>query len=50
VLTARSLGQAQYTAVGFRYMFLICLAGGIVSLVAAFLMKETLQNREGPNG
>jgi len=26
---------------------LICLAGGIVSLVAAFMMKETLQYREG---
>ena len=46
VLTARSLGQAQYTAVGFRYMFLICLAGSIVSLVAAFMMKETLQYRK----
>ncbi len=46
VLTARSLGQAQYTAVGFRDMFWICLAGGVVSLAAAFMVKETLQNTE----
>jgi MFS family permease len=47
VLTAQGLGQAQYTAAGFRYMFLICLTGGIISLAAAFMIKETLQNTEG---
>jgi sugar phosphate permease len=46
VLTARSLGQGQYTTVGFRYMFLICLAGAAISLAAAFIMKETLHNTE----
>jgi sugar phosphate permease len=42
VLTARSLDQGQYTADGFRYMFLICLAGAVLSLAAALIMKETL--------
>ncbi len=47
VLTSRSLGQGQYTIVGFRTMFLICLAGAAISLAAAFIMKETLHNAEG---
>ena len=42
VLTAESHAQGQYALVGFRYMFLICLAGALLSLVASFLMKETL--------
>ncbi len=46
VLTSRSLGQGQYTTAGFRYMFLICLAGAAISLAAAFIMKETLHNTE----
>lgn len=47
VLTARSLGPGQYTTVGFRYMFLICLAGAVISLAAASVMKETLHDAEG---
>ena len=47
VLTARSLGLARYTTAGFRDMFWICLAGGVVSLAAALVMKETLQKTEG---
>ena len=46
VLTARSLGQGQYTTVGFQHMFLISLAGAVISLAAAFIMKETLHNVE----
>ena len=46
VLTARSLDQGQYTTIGFRNMFLICLAGAVLSLAAAFIMKETLHNVE----
>jgi len=46
VLTALSHGQGQYTTAGFRYMFLICLAAAALSLVAAFLMKETLHVTE----
>ena len=47
VLTAQSLDQGQYTTAGFRHMFLICLAGAVLSLVAAFLIKETLHSTEG---
>ena len=42
VLTAGSNVQGQYALIGFRYMFLICLASALVSLVASFFMKETL--------
>ena len=42
VLTAQSHGQTQYATVGYRYMFLICLAGATLSLVAAVFLKETL--------
>jgi MFS family permease len=43
VLTAQSNGQAVYATVGYRYMFLICLAAATLSLVAAIFMKETLE-------
>jgi MFS family permease len=42
VLTAQSQAQNSYATVGYRYMFLICLAGAALSLAAALLMKETL--------
>ena len=42
VLTAQSHGQKLYTPLGFQYMFLICLAGATLSLVAAAAIKETL--------
>jgi MFS family permease len=45
VLTAGSHAQGQYTVVSFRYMFLICLTGALVSLAASFFMKETLQKK-----
>ena len=41
-LTAGSRGHEGYDVVGFQYMFLICLAGAALSLVAALLLKETL--------
>ena len=41
VLTARSLGQGIYATAGYQIMFLICLAGAVVSLAAALLMRET---------
>ncbi len=42
VLTAHSLGQGHYATLGYQRMFLICLAGAILSLAAALLMRETL--------
>ena len=42
VLTAGSHAQGQYALVSFRYMFLICLVGALLSLAASFFMKETL--------
>jgi len=42
VLTAQSHGLTPYATIGYRYMFLICLAGGALSLAAAFFLKETL--------
>jgi MFS family permease len=46
LLTAGSHGQTEYAMVGFRYMFLICLAGAALSLAVAFLLKETLSVTE----
>ena len=46
VLTAQSLGQGQYSTVGFRHMFLICLAGAVLSLAAALFIKETLHSTD----
>jgi sugar phosphate permease len=46
VLTAGSREQGQYALVGFRYMFLICLAGALLSLAASFLIKETLNGAD----
>ena len=43
VLTAQSHGQNPYATIGYQYMFLICLAGAALSLIAAVVMKETLQ-------
>lgn len=42
VLTAQSDGRIPYATAGYRYMFLICLAGATLSLAAAVVMKETL--------
>ncbi len=42
VLTAGSHAQGQYAAVSFRYMFLICLVGALLSLAASLFMEETL--------
>ena len=46
VVTAGSQAQAEYAVVSFRYMFLICLAGALLSLVASFFMKETLRGAD----
>ncbi len=46
VLTAQSRGPMQYATAGFRHMFLICLAGGALSLAAALILKETLPETE----
>jgi len=46
VLTAGSHAPGQYTVVSFRYMFLICLAGALVSLAASFFMRETLSKAD----
>jgi MFS family permease len=47
VLTTGSIGQAQYALTSFRYMFLICLAGAVLSLAVAFLLQETLSVTDG---
>jgi sugar phosphate permease len=46
VLTAGSHAQGQYAVVSFRYMFLICLAGALLSLAASFFIKETLSKTD----
>jgi len=48
VLTAKRLGEAQYAVSGFRSMFIICLGGAAISLVAAIFMKETLHKAARP--
>ncbi|MGD8519832.1 MAG: MFS transporter [Desulfobacterales bacterium] len=47
VLTAGSHARGEYALVTFRYMFLICLAGALLSLAASFLMQETLNGADG---
>jgi sugar phosphate permease len=42
VLTAQSHGNPTYSALGYKYMFLICLSGATLSLATAIIMKETL--------
>ena len=46
VLTAGGHAQGKYTPASFQHMFLICLAGALLSLVASFFMKETLNKSE----
>jgi len=46
VLTAHSRSQGHYETVGYQRMFLICLAGAMLSLAAACLMRETLVKPE----
>ena len=46
VLSAQGDGQTPYAAIGYRYMFLICLAGAVISLAAAVVMRETLKVRQ----
>jgi len=46
VLTTQGTGQGQYTTAGFRNMFLLCLAGAVISLAAALFVKETLHRTE----
>jgi sugar phosphate permease len=43
VLTARTQGQDTYATIGYQIMFLICLAGAVLSLAAALLMQETME-------
>ena len=45
VLTAHGQGQQMYTPPGFKYMFIICLAGAALSLAAAAVTKETLNKQ-----
>ncbi|OPX38603.1 MAG: MFS transporter [Deltaproteobacteria bacterium] len=42
VLSVGNPEEMNYTVTGFRRMFLICLAGAIVSLAASFFLRETL--------
>jgi len=43
VLTANRIEEAHYAVSGFRYMFMVCLGGAAISLVAAIFTKETLR-------
>ena len=43
VLTGHVQGQEHYAIIGFQTMFLICLAGAVLSLAAALLMQETME-------
>ena len=43
VLTGRIQGQDNYAIIGYQTMFLICLAGAVLSLAAALLMQETME-------
>lgn len=43
VLTAHTPVQDNYAAIGYQTMFLICLAGAVLSLAAALLMQETME-------
>jgi len=49
VLTSASGTRAAYTLAGFRYMFVICLAGSAISLVAAVFSQETLPRKKRDN-
>ena len=42
ILSSESASPSVFTAEAYRWMFLICLAGAIVSLGAAILLKETI--------
>ena len=42
VLSAGSQAQTGYSIESFRYMFMICLAGALISLIAALMLKETI--------
>ena len=42
ILAPGGENPSVYSVQAFRYMFLVCLAGAIVSLVAAILLKETI--------
>jgi len=46
VLSGGNPGEMHYSVAGFRYMFLICLAGALVSLLASFFLRETLEQGE----
>lgn len=46
VLTAHNQGRGNYATVGYQWMFLVCLAGALLSLAAALLMRETLVRPE----
>jgi sugar phosphate permease len=43
VLTGHVQGQEHYAIIGYQTMFLICLAGAVLSLAAALLMQETME-------
>jgi sugar phosphate permease len=43
VLSGQSQGRNHFATIGYQYMFLICLAGAVMSLAATVFMKETLE-------
>ena len=42
VLSSGRENPSVYSSEAFRYMFVVCLAGALVSLVAAILLEETI--------
>jgi sugar phosphate permease len=45
VILSGTGGEAGYTLAGYRFMFLLCTANAVVSLIAACLLTETLEKK-----
>lgn len=50
IVTRGGLDKRGYLLAGYQDMFLICLVGAVISLVAAVFLKETLSRREPVEG
>jgi len=50
IVSRGGLDRRGYSLAGYQDMFLICLVGAVISLVAAVFLKETLSRREPAEG
>ena len=50
IVTRGVVDRGEYSLAGYQDMFLICLVGAVISLVAAVFLKETLSRREPVEG